>query len=438
MPRLSETEARELLAKVLEKSQADACEANLNGNASGNIRYARNTVTTAGKSENTTLVVQSNYGQRSGTATINEFDDDSLERVVRRSEELARLAPEDEEFVPPLGPQQYLDSPTWYDATAAISAEYRAEAAAASIGLARDKDCVAAGYLSDNASFAAMANSNGLFAYNTQTSVNFSLTARTSDAQGSGYVRRNFNDAGLLDTDQASDIAIEKAAASREARAIEPGRYTVILEPEASVGLLQNMVFNLNARTADEGRSFMATPGGGTRIGEQLLDKRISIHSDPTDANVPVSPWLGDGRPRERTQWIENGVVNHLYYSRAWAHKQGVHALPAPGNFIMAGGDASLEELIRDTRRGVLVTRTWYIRTVDPQTLLYTGLTRDGTFFIENGSIQHAVKNFRFNESPVIMLNNLDELGRPERSRGYMIPPMRIRDFNFTSLSDAV
>jgi len=232
-----------------------------------------------------------------------------------------------------------------------------------------------------------------------------------------------------LDTDAASDIAIEKAVASHDARAIEPGRYTVILEPEASVGLIQNMVFNLNARRADEGRSFMAKPGGGTRVGEQLLDERISITSDPSNTEVPVSPWLGDGRSRERTDWIKNGVVENLYYSRFWAEKQGVHALPAPGNFIMAGGDASLEELIRDTRRGVLVTRTWYIRTVDPQTLLYTGLTRDGTFFIENGTIKHAVKNFRFNESPVIMLNNLDELGRPERSRGYLIPPMRVRDF---------
>ena len=438
MPRLTETEARELLTKVLGSSRADACEANLNGNAAGNIRYARNTVTTAGKSENMTLVVQSNYGQRSGTATVNEFDDESLERVVRRSEELARLAPEDEEFVPPLGPQQYLDSPTWYDSTADLTSEYRAEAAAGSIALAKGRDCIAAGFLSDSSSFAAMANTNGLFAYNTRTTVNFSLTARTSDAKGSGYVRRDLNDADRLDTNQASDIAIEKAVASREARAIEPGRYTVILEPEASVGLLQNMIFNLNARRADEGRSFMAKAGGGTRVGEQLVDERVSIHSDPTDPDVPVSPWLGDGRPREKTNWIENGVVTNLYYSRAWARKQGVHALPAPGNFIMAGGDASLEDLIRGTRRGVLVTRTWYIRTVDPQTLLYTGLTRDGTFFIENGSIKHAVKNFRFNESPVIMLNNLDELGHPERSRGYMIPPMRIRDFTFTSLSDAV
>lgn len=438
MPRLSEQEARDLLGRVLALSRADACEANLNGNARGNIRYARNTVTTAGKSENMTLAVRSNYGQRSGTATANEFDDESLERVVRRSEELAKLAPEDEEFMAPLGPQEYLPSRTWYQATANVSADDRAQAAASSIERSMARDCVAAGFLNDAAGFAAMANTNGLFAYNPSTSVSFSLTARTADAQGSGYVRRDLNDVSKLDTDAASDIAIEKAVASHDARAIEPGRYTVILEPEASVGLIRNMMFNLSARSADEGRSFMAKPGGGTRVGEQLLDERISITSDPGNTEVPVSPWLGDGRPRERTAWIENGVVKNLYYSRFWAQKHGVHALPAPGNFIMAGGDASLDDLIRGTRRGVLLTRTWYIRTVDPQTLLYTGLTRDGTFFIENGRIKHAVKNFRFNESPVTMLNNLDELGRPERSRGYLIPPMRVRDFTFSSLSDAV
>jgi len=438
MSRLSESEAREILAKTLAYSQADACVATLNGNTRGNIRYARNTVTTAGRNENMSLGVRSNFGKQSGTATVNEFNDESLEGAVRRSEELARLAPEDEEFVQPLGPQEYLESHTWSDATAAITAEQRAEAAAYSIERAKTQDCTAAGFLQDNSGFSAMANTNGLFAYNPSTSVHFSLTARTTDAQGSGYARRDYNDVAKLDTNAASDIAIEKAVASRDARAIEPGRYTVILEPEASVGLIQNMMFNLNARSADEGRNFMATPGGGTRVGEQLLDERINVVSDPTNPDAPVSPWLGDGRPRERTTWIEGGVVKNLYYSRYWAEKQGVHALPAPGNFLMAGGDASLEDLIRDTRRGVLVTRTWYIRTVDPQTLLYTGLTRDGTFFIENGSIKHAVKNFRFNESPVIMLNNLDELGRPERSRNYMIPPMRVRDFTFTSLSDAV
>jgi predicted Zn-dependent protease len=164
----------------------------------------------------------------------------------------------------------------------------------------------------------------------------------------------------------------------------------------------------------------------------------VTIWSDPSHPDVPTAPWRGDGRPYERTTWFEKGVVRNLFYSRYWAEKQGKPATPAPPNFIMEGGNASVEELIRDTARGVLVTRFWYIRFVDPQTLLLTGLTRDGTFYIEDGRIKHAVKNFRFNESPIIMLNNLDALGRPVRIQGSLVPPLRIRDFTFTSLSDAV
>ena len=168
------------------------------------------------------------------------------------------------------------------------------------------------------------------------------------------------------------------------------------------------------------------------------MDERVTIYSDPTNPEVPSAPWTGEGMARTRTMWIEKGVVKNLSYSRYWAQNQGKEPLPGPANIIMEGGTESLEDLIRGTRRGILLTRTWYIRTVDPQTLLYTGLTRDGTFYIEDGQIRHAVKNFRFNESPVIMLNNLDALGRPERIRGNLIPPMRVRDFTFTSLSDAI
>ena len=168
------------------------------------------------------------------------------------------------------------------------------------------------------------------------------------------------------------------------------------------------------------------------------MDERVTIYSDPAHPEVPSTPWSFDGLPRKRTTWIDKGVVRNLSYSRFWAQKQGKEPLPGPANIIMEGGTESLEDLIRGTQRGILLTRTWYIRFVDPQTVLLTGLTRDGTFYVENGRILHAVKNFRFNESPVIMLNNVDALGRPERIRGNMIPPMRIRDFTFTSLSDAV
>lgn len=164
----------------------------------------------------------------------------------------------------------------------------------------------------------------------------------------------------------------------------------------------------------------------------------------PANPELPASPWSGDGRVQEKTNWIEKGVVKNLAYSRYWAQNKGVKATPFPNNLIMAGSTSSLEDMIKSTKRGILVTKLWYIRTVDPQTLLLTGLTRDGTFFIEDGKIKYPVKNFRFNESPIIMLNNLEAFGKPERTvstesdRNYLIPAMKIREFTFTSLSDAV
>lgn len=438
MPILSKDDARALTEKVLGFSQADDCIVNLGGSESGNVRYARNTVTTSGAETNISLGVTSAFGKKTGTATINELDDASLEKVVRRSEELAQLAPENPEYVPPLEPQEYAETPTYVEATAGVDPAYRARVAADSIEPASAEDITAAGFFENSDGFSSIANSKGLFAYQRSTDVDFSVTMRTSDGTGSGYVTRDYNDVGKFDSARASQIALDKAIQSRSPRAIEPGKYTVILEPTAGIDLLENMMYNMDARSADEGRSFLSKAEGQTKVGEKIVGDAVTIYSDPTNPQVPAAAWAGDGRPRERTVWIEDGVVQNVFYTRFWAQKQGVQATPSPGNFIMEGGDASIEEMIADTRRGILVTRLWYIRTVDPQTLLYTGLTRDGTFFIENGEIRYPVKNFRFNESPVIMLNNVEALGAPQRQSGSLVPPMKIRDFTFTSLSDAV
>jgi predicted Zn-dependent protease len=373
-----------------------------------------------------------------GTATIDEFDDASLEKVVRRAEELAQLSPENPEFMPPLGPQTYDEAITYKESTANITPEYRAEVANSSIVPAAAKDVTAAGFLDDSAQFSAMINSNGLFAYNQSTNVDFTVTMRTNDGTGSGWVTRDYNDIDKFDAAEASKIAIDKAVMSREARAIEPGKYTVILEPAASADLLRNMFGSFNARSADEGRSFMSAKDGGNKLGQKIVDERVNLWSDPLHPDVPTSTWNGAGQPLKKTSWIENGVVKNLAYDRYWAEQKGVEPVPFPSNAIMEGGDESLEDMIKGTKKGILVTRFWYIRSVDPQTLLYTGLTRDGTFYIENGQIKFPVKNFRFNESPIIMLNNLESLGQQVRVNGNLIPYMKIRDFTFTSLSDAV
>ncbi|MEQ8926306.1 MAG: TldD/PmbA family protein [Fulvivirga sp.] len=434
----SKEEARQILEKALSFSKAETCEINLSGSESGNIRYARNTVSTAGHRSNQSLVVTSSFGNKTGTATIDEFDDKSLEKVVRRAEELAQLSPENPEFMPPLGPQEYDESKTYSETTAKIKPEFRTQVAANSINPAKAQDVTAAGFLDDSYNFNAMINSNGLFAYNQDTNANFTVTMRTNDGTGSGWATRDVTDVSKLEAAEASKRAIDKALMSRKARAIEPGKYTVILEPSASETLLGNMISSFDARSADEGRSFMSKEGGGTKLGEKIVDERVHIYTDPLNSEVPSAPWNGSGQPLKKMDLIKDGVAKNLFYSRYWAKEKGVEAVPFPSNGIMAGGDASLEDMIKDTKRGILVTRLWYIRTVDPQTLLYTGLTRDGTFFIENGKIAYPIKNFRFNESPIIMLNNLETLGQQERVNGNLIPYMKIRDFTFTSLSDAV
>ncbi|GAB4402934.1 MAG: TldD/PmbA family protein [Microscillaceae bacterium] len=443
MPIITEAEARQILEKVVGFSKADECEANLSGGDGGNIRYARNSVSTAGSQASLQLVVQCSFGKKLGTATINEFDSASLEKAVRRAEELARLAPENPEYVSVLGPQTYDTALSFAEATAQITPDYRTEVARLSIEPAKKNEAAAAGFFEDRAGFSAMMNSKGTFAYNKSTGMNFTVTVRSNDGTGSGWVMRDFTDVRKFEAAQASQVALEKCLQSRKPQAIEPGKYTVILEPAASIDVLGGMFFNMGAREADEGRSFLSKKGGGTKLGEKLVDERVTLYSDPLHPELPTATWAGDGMPLKKINWLEKGVVKNMTYSRYWAEKKGVPYVPFPSNLIMEGGTASLEDLIKNTKKGILLTRTWYIREVDPQTVLYTGLTRDGTFYIENGQIKFPVKNLRFNESPVVMLNNLEELGRPERLQGEagiscLIPPLKVRDFTFTSLSDSI
>ena len=409
---LNREEAQAILNKILKFSKAEFCSVSLGGSHQGNIRYARNTVSTSGMESNISLGITSAFGRKSGVATTNELDDESLARAVRRSEEIAQLSPENPEYLPPLGPQEYQDSKEYFENTASITPEWRAEQTKKCIEHVKKKGLIAAGFIEDGQYFSSLANSAGLFAYRQSTNIDFSLTVRTEDGTGSGWVTRDFNNVKNFDISEATEIAVEKAAASANAKAIEPGKYTVILEPSAAGSLIQNMFFNMSARSADEGRSFLAKEGGGTKLGEKIVDERVTIYSDPLDPRVPASTWSGNGLPNPKRVWIENGVVKNLFYNRYWAQKQGVAPVPFPSNGIMEGTDTSLQELISSTERGILVTRLWYIRTVDPQTLLYTGLTRDGTFYIENGRIKYPIKNMRFNESPVIMLNNLEAMGK--------------------------
>ena len=444
MKLLSKDEAKSICDKVMAMSKADECRINLSGSRKGNVRYANNSVSTAGQIEDTTLVVSVAFGKKQGSATCNQFDAKSLEAAVRRAEEIARLAPENPEFMPAVGKQDFKPTNTFNRNAEAFNPDYRADVAFASIDAAKKAGLQAAGFFNDTIGFDCIANSKGVFGYQELAGLNFTVTTRTNDGRGSGWVSRAAYDPKAFDPRAASDIAIEKALRSVDAKALEPGRYTVVMEPAATNDLLNFMFNAFDARSADEGRSFLSQKGGANRLGDKLFDEQVNIWTDPWDANAPVLPWdQATMQARARRDLIKGGVITSLDYNRYWAQKQGKAATPPAGNIIMAGGSRSTEELIASTKKGILVTRTWYIRMVDPQSVALTGLTRDGTFYIENGKIKHPIKNFRFNDSPVSMLNNIDELGRPvligdTDARKLMIPAMKVRDFNFTSLSDAV
>ena len=446
-PHLSRAECEAITKRVLGFSTADECRVSVNSGMRQNTRFAVNQISTAGDDYNASVNIRSVFGKKVANVSVNRLDDASLRAAVQNCERIARLAPDDPELMPELSPQSYQDSVVWSDATASLEPEARASAVRAISDAARRAGLVSTGYLEAQAGSLAVANNKGLFAYARNTATAFTTTVRTPDGTGSGWAGASDNDFGRINPRELGARAIEKAQRSMNPVAIEPGRYTVVLEPTAVANLVQLIAGALNARGADEGRSFFSKAGGGNKIGEKVVDERVTLISDPLDPRVPSNTFGGDGTPNRKVTWVENGVVKNLAYDRFWAQRTGKEPISAGGTLRMEGGTSSMEEMIASTERGILVTRFWYIRGVDPRTILFTGLTRDGTFLIENGKVTRPVKNLRYNESPIFMLNNLQMMGRAERvsasesggpGQAIMVPALKVRDFNFTSTSDAI
>ncbi len=441
---LTRAEAESLARRVLSFASADETSVTINSDARANTRFAVNQVSTAGNDTDTTLTIRSAFGKRSASVTTNKSDDASIAAAVKAAEELARLSVENPERMPDLGPQVY--PPAVQRTITFPSAADRARAIKAVTDRARAAGFVSTGYIEARVGTRALANSRGLFAFEQTGGSSMTATVRTPDGTGSGWGGANANDWSGIDADAVGATATEKAGKSRNPVAVEPGRYTVVLEPTAVGNLVPILVFSAQARSADEGRSFFSKPGGGNKIGLKIADERVTLVSDPADnLGSGVTP---DGRATEKVVLIENGVLKNLIYDRYWAEKQGKTPTSiAFGTIRLMGGDSSVAQMIASTERGILVTRFWYIRPVDARTILYTGLTRDGTFLIENGKVTHSIKNFRYNESPVFMLNNAEAFGAPVRvsasedsspGAAVIMPPIKVHDFNFTSLSDAV
>jgi predicted Zn-dependent protease len=442
---LTRDQAKALADRVLALNTGDQMRVVIVSQWSGNTRFADGRITTSGGVSDTTVTITVAIGKRQASSSTNVLDDASLKRTVDLAMQLARLSPEDPELMPELGPQTYQSINAYVESTADLDPEARASAVRRTMTAATTAgkpagEIFTAGFLEANARAMAVATSKGLFAYHRSTDADYSVTARTPDGTGSGWARAGARNWNAIDAASIGRIAAQKAVASRKPQTIEPGLYTAVLEPQAVNDLVPLLSGALQARSADEGRSPFSK-AGGNRIGEKVADERVTLYSDPADPGLLSAPFDVQGLPIGRMVWIDKGILRNLAYTRFWAEKQGVRPTGGPlaGGLALAGGTKSTEQIIAGCARGILVTHFFYIRSLDPRTVLQTGLTRDGTFLIENGKITRALKNFRWNESPLLMLNRLEDIGRPEPTEaGRLMPALRVRDFNFTSLSDAV
>ena len=426
--------ALEIAQKVAGK-QAEI-RAEMRVTEAGNVRFARNAITTSGAGTEMSIGLTIKLGHRQAHASTNQGDEPALRSLAERALAMAKLAPEDPEAMPFLPPQKYLSVPSANDeAVRLMDARARAAVAARACAAGDAANVWIAGFLERGANRRVVATSTGLSVGIHTTSIGYTTTARTKDGTGSGWAGRESFSAADVDDAALSKTAIEKARASASPKPLAPGKYTVVLEPAAVKEMLGFMLGSMNQRDADEGRSYFTN-----KVGEKLFPDTVTLRSDSTSPETPEAPFDDEGFALQPQSWIEKGVVKQLEVSRFWGAKVGKAPTGSQNVFHLAGGTANgIDELVRGTKRGLLVTRFWYTRMLEPQTVMLTGLTRDGVFLIEDGKITQPVQNFRYNESPVNVLKNVEAMTRETFRYGEMrIPALRTREFTMASVSAAV
>ena len=434
--------------------KAEAAEVDFSGGERSATRFANSTITANMVQFDRQVSVTVYKGTRAGTASTRQFDDASLQQMVDEAQAAAEKARENPEMLPLIeGPQDYIEVDAALPGGINFGPAERARLARQSIDISDKMGVVGSGYIPKLHQTTCNANSKGLFAYYQVAEASFILTCRTPDATGSGWAgTTGIKDASTIDAEALTRVASDKALKSRNAKALEPGRYTVILEPRANARFLSLMTGLFNAQSAESrfGRTyFTGKEPGTTKIGEKVFSEAITLRSDIGNPILRQTPIGVDGLAAKPITWVEKGVLKQLAYSRQYAKRQNKPATPTAINqsLVMEGTNTSIEEMIKTTKRGLLVTFFWYIRGVDQETLLNTGMTRDGLFLIENGEIAGPVQNFRWNMSPIVGYNNVTAIGKPvpmHTGESYdgggtaLVPPVRIEDFLMTSVSPAV
>ena len=440
----SDTELHHLAERVLQLSDADETEVHIDFVSDALTRFANNTIHQNVAERTLSVSVRTVFDGRTARAATNKTDDDSLRRAVAASAALAHSQPKNPDLLPMPGPQKYPRMARYFPATADATPQDRAVAVAKVTGLAEENKQTAAGIFSTGASLTAMANSKGLFASYRQSRAECSITILERDS--SGWAKASATNRDHIDPQALARRASEKAAASRRPKEVEPGRWTVILEPAAVLDLVGFLFYDFAGTAVLDQRSCFTN-----RLGKQVMGENVTIHDDVTHALQSGPPFDGEGLPRQTVLLVERGVLRHLVYSRATAKKMKAkptgHAMPlpsqdgeAPFNLVFAGGNTSLETMIATTDRGILLTRLWYIREVDPYEKILTGMTRDGSFLVENGKISTGIRNLRFNQNILEMLCNVGQMSTEVRAAGeesfdMVVPAMKVRDFHFTEVT---
>lgn len=463
---LTKEQAGDIFDRIKKISSADEVEVLFSGGRFALTRFANNTIHQNVAEQNHSVSVRTAFGRQTARASTNKFDDESLRQVVKAAEDLAKVQHPDPDLLPMPDSREAAESagsraivavPSRHFAqTAAISPEIRAEGVKKIVSVADRHELTTAGVFSSGESFEGIFNSRGLSNWHTQTSAEVSITMLAGDS--SGWQKASSPDVANLDPLRLAEIAAKKAVDSAHPRELTAGKYTVILEPAAVLDIVGFMFWDYSGMAILDQRSFLTG-----RIGQKLFGDNVTIWDDVAHPLQAGSPFDGEGMLRQRVGLVENGVVKRVVYARATAERMKRseyrdsagpieatgHGFPLPNEmgemplnivFAAAGDPQTVEQMIASTERGVLVTRLWYIREVEPFEKMLTGMTRDGTFYVEKGRVQGGVRNFRFNESLIHMLSNVEAMSVPLRSCGeesfdMVVPAMKVREFNFTEVT---
>jgi predicted Zn-dependent protease len=450
-----------IFSKLRKYSSSDQVELLVGGGKSSLTRFANNYIHQNVAEENYNISVRVQFGGKTARATTNKHDDESLRRTVKAAEDLARVQEDDPDLLP-LASSSDRDSATaespnrYFDQTAAIGPRERADVVGKMVDVARKHGHVSAGVFAINQGVEAIINSRGIFHYHTQTTAEASVTMTAKDS--SGWQKANSPDVSQIDPVRLAEIAAQKATDSAHPQEVPAGKYTVILEPAAVLDIVGFMFWDFGGLAILDQRSFL-----NDRVGTKLFGENINISDDVFHPLQSGPTFDGEGIARQKVTLVENGVVKNLVYSRAsaeriqksdFAFRLGEvrptgHGFPLPNEigeaptnivFHVNGPTKTVDQMISETERAVLVTRLWYIREVDPSDKILTGMTRDGTFLVENGKVRHGLLNFRFNQGLVEMLSNVEATSEPVRASGeesfdMVAPAMKVRDFNFTEVT---